>query len=217
MTADDAGSARRRLTADERALWAQVTATVNPLDPALAARFAADLPPEPQLTRQPADGSDSSVPRAGLRSSNGAKPCVPAGRRTGSRPSSESLDATWDKRLASGRVVPDMVIDLHGVRREAARQLLYSQVANAEARGLRVILVITGKGRMPGPAPADLVPGLGGSGDTRGAIRVSLPRWLGEQGLSARIAAVRRAHPRHGGEGAAYLVLKRKRPGLDGS
>ena len=42
-------------------------------------------------------------------------------------------------------------------------------------------------------------------------------RWLGEPGLTDRIAAVRRAHPRHGGEGAAYLILKRRRPEERGS
>jgi DNA-nicking Smr family endonuclease len=99
------------------------------------------------------------------------------------------------------------VIDLHGLRREAARQLLYAEVVRAEQRGARVVLVITGKGSQPGPTPADLMEGR----PVRGAIRADLPRWLGEEGLSSRIAAVRQAHPAHGGAGAAYLILKRRR------
>jgi DNA-nicking Smr family endonuclease len=129
----------------------------------------------------------------------------------GQDPGAESLDASWDRRLAAGRADPDMVIDLHGLSREAARQLLYRRVADAEARNLRVILVITGKGHAPGPAPADLVPGLAHGPRPRGSIRADLPRWLGEEGLSGRIAAVRRAHPKHGGSGACYLILKRRR------
>jgi DNA-nicking Smr family endonuclease len=133
-----------------------------------------------------------------------------------SRASAETLDSSWDRHISSGRIVPDIVIDLHGLRREAARQLLYRRVVDACDRGLRVILVITGKGDNPGPAPADLMPGnlkegRHGNASIRGAIRADLPRWLGEEGLSTRIAAVRRAHPRHGGAGAAYLVLKRQR------
>jgi DNA-nicking Smr family endonuclease len=127
------------------------------------------------------------------------------------RTSAETLDSSWDRHITSGRIVPDVVIDLHGLRREAARQLLYRRVVDASDRGLRVILVITGKGDSPGPAPADLMDGRRGGAPIRGAIRADLPRWLGEEGLSTRIAAVRRAHPRHGGGGAAYLVLKRRR------
>jgi DNA-nicking Smr family endonuclease len=126
--------------------------------------------------------------------------------------SSETLDGRWDRWIASGRVQPDRTIDLHGLSLEAARHHLFDAVAAADARGERVLLVITGKGHLPGPAPADLMPGLNNPDQRpRGAIRVSLPRWVGEAGLSARVAAVRRAHPRHGGAGAVYLILKRRR------
>jgi DNA-nicking Smr family endonuclease len=131
----------------------------------------------------------------------------PAPPRPPAPGSAETLDANWDRQISSGRISPDLVIDLHGLRREAARRLLYERVVSAAERGHRVILVITGKGSEPGPAPADLMEGR----PARGAIRADLPRWLGEEGLSTRIAAVRRAHPRHGGSGAAYLILKRKR------
>jgi len=196
----------RRLAADEAALWAKVAASVTPLHPHRS---------EPDSLAGSAP-QINTVPRAGVgpRRHNPPAAILPA-RPAAANP--ETLDGGWDRRLSQGSVQPDLVIDLHGLTLDAARSTLYRRVADADARGHRILLVITGKGRMPGPAPADLVPGLGGSGDTRGAIRVSLPRWLGEQGLSARIAAVRRAHPRHGGEGAAYLILKRKRPGSDKS
>jgi DNA-nicking Smr family endonuclease len=135
------------------------------------------------------------------------KPASPTPLRPPAPAATETLDAAWDRQISSGRISPDLVIDLHGLRREAARRLLYERVVSAAERGHRVILVITGKGSEPGPAPADLMEGR----PARGAIRADLPRWLGEEGLSTRIAAVRRAHPRHGGSGAAYLILKRRR------
>jgi len=194
----------RRLAADEAALWAKVVAGVTPLH-----QRQEPMPDAlPQIASIPASSS-RTVPRAGVGPSRIAMPALAAAAAPHSK-ATETLDRTWDRRLSSNRLEPDVVIDLHGLTLDAARATLYFRVAQADAVGHRVLLVITGKGRMPGPAPADLVPGLGG-GDRRGAIRVSLPRWLGEQGLSSRIAAVRRAHPRHGGEGAAYLVLKRKR------
>ncbi len=190
----------RRLASDEAALWALVTATVRPLHPVKPAT-PGEAPPAPIASPQ-------------RRSAGPVKPARPAPPPSApvTAPPAETLDGSWDRRISSGKLSPDRTIDLHGMTSDSARQLLYREVSNAEALGQRILLVITGKGHMPGPAPADLVPGLARPGhQPRGAIRVSLPRWLGEAGLSHRIAAVRRAHPRHGGMGAAYIILKRQR------
>lgn len=176
----------RRLDPEEEALWGKVIATVRPLG-APRGPFAAPRQierPQPRIT------APERPPRIAHNHA-------------------ETLDGSWDRRLTQGRVDPQMVIDLHGMSRESARHLLYRRVHDACQRGLRVVLVITGKGHRPGPAPADLVPGLSAGTPPRGGIRAELPRWLGEEGLSHRIAAVRRAHPRHGGDGAAYLILRR--------
>jgi DNA-nicking Smr family endonuclease len=189
----------RRLAPDEQALWALVAATVTPMHPGRPVEVPTTA--LPATVRKPERTPD----RAGVGPIRSA--AAPALPRAPSPVATETLDAGWDRQISSGRVAPDMVIDLHGLRREAARRLLYERVVAAADRGARVILVITGKGSEPGPAPADLMEGR----PARGAIRADLPRWLGEEGLSMRIAAVRRAHPRHGGSGAAYLILKRRR------
>lgn len=190
------------LDADERALWEKVTRTVRPLH-ARPAATATIVVPAPLAARPVPVPRSANGPRR-------APPPAPA-RPTPAKPApTETLDAGWDRRLASGKTRPDRVIDLHGLTQESARQLLYREVGHAAARGERMLLVITGKGGLPGPSAADLMPGLAlPSGPRRGAIRASLPRWLAEQGLTGRIAAVRRAHPRHGGDGAVYLILKR--------
>ena len=187
----------RRLAPDEQALWALVAGTVTPLHPDRRVEVPAGA--KPPLPARP--------DRAGVgpRRLSAAPAPVPPPARV----QAETLDSSWDRMISSGRIAPDVVIDLHGLRREAARRLLYERVVLAAERGQRVILVITGKGSEPGPAPADLMEGR----QSRGAIRADLPRWLGEEGLSTRIAAVRRAHARHGGSGAAYLILKRRRGG----
>lgn len=172
------------LSPEDEAAWAKVAATVRPLgSPRQARARRHDAPPAPPA---PPPASPQYVAVHG-----------------------ETLDSGWDRRLARGRAGPQLVIDLHGLSRAAARELLYRRVAEARARALRVVLVITGKGGTPGPAPADLVPGLGRGHAMRGTIRAELPRWLGESGLSMHIAAVRRAHPQHGGSGAIYLILRR--------
>lgn len=222
----------RRLAPDEEALWAMVVRSVKPLHPvaqppirALAERAQPVSAAVSAAAPRRADAGPRTAPLPGFDGArtrppafDGARTRPPAldGARTrplAAAPPTETLDGAWDRRIISGRLHPDRTIDLHGLSLEAARHRLYDQVAAADARGDRIVLVITGKGQMPGPAPADLMPGLGRphGGTTRGAIRVSLPRWVGEAGLSGRIAAVRQAHPRHGGAGAVYLILKRRR------
>jgi DNA-nicking Smr family endonuclease len=63
---------------------------------------------------------------------------------------------------------------------------------------VRVLLVVTGKGAR------------GGEGG-RGVIRAALPHWLETPALRPYVAALRAAHPRHGGAGAWYVILRRRR------
>ena len=65
-----------------------------------------------------------------------------------------------------------------------------------------MVLVITGRAR-----PVDAAD----RGSRRGAIRAKLLDWLAAGPHGSKIAAVRPAHPRHGGAGAVYVVLRRAR------
>lgn len=111
-------------------------------------------------------------------------------------PSDRGLDGHWDRRLAKGSVAPDMTIDLHGHNLSSAYAWLDQSLSLAIASGHRVILLITGK-----PRPRE-------SG--RGAIRAAVTDWLASSRHAGNIAAVRNAHPRHGGQGALYVVLRRR-------
>jgi DNA-nicking Smr family endonuclease len=95
-----------------------------------------------------------------------------------------------------------MTLDLHGHNLDSAFDRLMSGVAQARAMGVRTILLIAGKPRPV--ASADRA-------DKRGAIRAKVLDWLAASEHGAAIAAVRRAHIRHGGEGALYIVLRRER------
>lgn len=112
-----------------------------------------------------------------------------------------TLDAGWDKKLARGLVTPDATIDLHGHTLHSAHDLLDGALARSVARGDRVILLVTGKP----PRPESERP------HARGAIRAAIGDWLGGSRHAGSIAAVRGAHPRHGGQGALYIVLRRAR------
>jgi DNA-nicking Smr family endonuclease len=109
----------------------------------------------------------------------------------------KTLDGTWDKKLRSGSVEPDRVLDLHGMNLDGAWAAIDRGLEQAIARGDRVLLLITGHHR-PGEPPVQ-----------RGRIRAAVHDWLAASRHAKNIAAVRGAHRRHGGGGSLYLILKR--------
>ncbi len=175
----------RPLSAEERALWAKVIATVRPLH---QPEPVSPSPPEPSV---PAPAPAISIKPAPAR----AKVAPKAPPRPG-----ETLDASWDRRLSRGLVQPELSVDLHGHNLATAYDLLDRKLEQAIAMDARVVLLITGK-----PPTEDRRP------VARGAIRAAVGDWLGASRHAGSIAAVRGANPRHGGTGALYIVLRRRR------
>jgi DNA-nicking Smr family endonuclease len=186
--------AKRPLSPDEAHLWRRVAATVRPL-PGRRVPASTSQPARAELTEALSFAPSSEIRKAPafepFRSKN-----VPA------LPPSNTLDANWDKRLATGTQAPDFTIDLHGHTLASAHGVLNHRLGDAIRMGARLILLITGR-------PARDNPRMPPTG--RGVIRASVEDWLAAGPHSARIAAIRRAHPRHGGAGALYLVIRRDR------
>jgi DNA-nicking Smr family endonuclease len=108
-----------------------------------------------------------------------------------------TLDGSWDRRLRSGAVEPDSILDLHGMNLDSAWRAIDRQLEEAIARGDRVLLLVTGHHRA-GEPPVQ-----------RGKIRAAVHDWLAASRHAGRIAAVRGAHRRHGGGGSLYVILRR--------
>jgi DNA-nicking Smr family endonuclease len=178
----------RRLNPDERALWDKVVATVKPMHRSAKAPAAPAEPPANPPTASPR--AVAAQPRPVRQAKPAARP-VPG----------ITLDSGWDKRLSRGLVQPEATVDLHGHNLATAYDLLDRRLDRAIVSGVRVLLLVTGK-----PPTDDRRP-VG-----RGAIRAAVGDWLAASRHAADIAAVRNAHPRHGGSGALYIVLRRKRP-----
>jgi DNA-nicking Smr family endonuclease len=106
----------------------------------------------------------------------------------------------------------DAKLDLHGMTQEQAHGAVARFVAAQQAAGARCVLIVTGKGGRrddpfaPKPAPERFTFGAG-----RGVLKDALPRWLNEPALRPHIVAVTPAQPGHGGAGAVYVLLRRKR------
>ena len=114
-------------------------------------------------------------------------------------PAAGTLDSSWDRRLRSGDVRPDRVIDLHGLTLDRAWTAIDFGLERAIGAGDRVVLLITGHARSGAP-PIQ-----------RGKIRAAVHDWLEASRHASRIAAVRGAHGRHGGGGSLYIILRRDR------
>lgn len=186
--------AGRRLDAEERALWARVIATVRPIEtrpPTPPALKPPVIAPPPAALARPVKlkrVEPSTLPARGV--------VVPPVPKVG-----ETLDGGWDRRLRQGQVGPDMVVDLHGYTLAMAHDVLDRGLERAVASGARMLLLVTGK-----PRPA--ARGAGGA-PARGAIRAAVGDWLAASRHATAIAAVRQAHPRHGGSGALYIIIRR--------
>ncbi|TDW63559.1 DNA-nicking Smr family endonuclease [Novosphingobium sp. PhB55] len=112
------------------------------------------------------------------------------------------LDGSWEKRISKGTLVPDFSLDLHGSNLDQAYVRLMHGLTQAKAMGARVVLIVTGK-----PRPVDAMD----RGTARGAIRAKITDWLAASDHALDIVAIRGAHRRHGGQGAIYVVLKKRK------
>ncbi len=109
-----------------------------------------------------------------------------------------AFDRDIDRALSRGRRAPEATLDLHGMTLAAAERAVARFLEEAASLGLRLVLVVTGKGlreengRMVG-----------------GKIRAEFPNWLNRADNRLRVRGVRPAYPRHGGSGAFYVLLRR--------
>lgn len=187
---------RRRLTAQEKVLWERVAATVTPIRPVpprepLPDAIMAPIKQPPRFTK-PVKAVGAPPLTQGALPHPEERP-RPLNART--------LDAGWDRRLATGQLAPDFTLDLHGCTLDTAHARLDHGLALAIAQGARVVLLITGR-----PRPSD---DHASRSERRGAIRAKFMDWLAAGSHASKIAAIRPAHPRHGGAGAVYIVLRR--------
>lgn len=173
----------RSLGPDEAELWARVTVTIRPLSREVR---------KPKAEPEAVEAMPTAPPPPKLPPVRRREIVQPAPPRVGS-----NLDGSWDKRLRSGSVEPDRIVDLHGHNLDGAWSAIDLALDRAIVGGDRVILLITGHER-PGEPPVQ-----------RGKIRGAVHDWLNASRHASKIAAVRGAHRRHGGGGSLYVILRR--------
>jgi DNA-nicking Smr family endonuclease len=179
------GRSGRRLSAEERSLWKTVTQSVAPLRPQQAGELATQ---EASAPGRPAPAPLAEVKTQSAPVKRRAPPLAPLGRRL-------------KQRVARGNDPIDARIDLHGLRQNEAHDALTRFVRTAQARNAKLVLVITGKGTRRSDT-------LGGE---RGVLNRLVPLWLRLPELRDAVIGFEQAHGSHGGEGALYVRIRRRR------
>jgi DNA-nicking Smr family endonuclease len=182
----------------DEGLWERVTETTEPL----------------RRGRNRARLRDTQAPKGDAPP---RKPVPAAKAKTPApKPAPEVLPAppplgNFDRRemrgLGAGRVDIDARIDLHGMRQREAHQALKGFLVRARSSGHRHVLVITGKGSQRASDDGESFH----EAQTRqkGVLREAVPRWLNEPGFREMAVSFTTASPRHGGEGALYVRLRK--------
>ena len=176
-------------------------------DAALFSKAMADVKPlhgrRRQTLAEPAP--ESAKPVEGKPARSRIAPLqVKAVRAVPSEPELRADDRSFDRdvarALSRGKLAPEATLDLHGMTLAAAERAVDQFLARVTGRDFRVVLIVTGKGlreesgRLMG-----------------GRIRTEFIGWLNRADNRARVRSVRPAHQHHGGSGAFYVLLRRRK------
>jgi DNA-nicking Smr family endonuclease len=181
-------SRTRQLSPEEKRLWSHVARHVKPMQ-------GKALPPEPEPEDKPA-----TAPALRMTAPVSALPPLPPVKPA--MPPLAPVERKTLQALRRGRKDVDSVIDLHGMRQEEAHFALLSFLHRAQGSGHGLVLVITGKG---GAAVNN------GLFDERGVLRRMVPHRLRLPDLRHLVIGFEEASPQHGGSGAIYVRLRRRR------
>lgn len=183
----------RKLSPEERILWSKVAKSTRPLPQHMAEMKALDLFIAEQLAAEDAKLAPVNPPKIPMSQQPLPMPqkLQPTARQH------HPLERPVKRKIAKGRLALEARIDLHGLYQDEAHDMLLDFLVRAHMRGLRHVLVITGKGSSMG---------------SEGALKRAAPLWFSKPDFRYLISSYETAAQHHGGEGAMYIRLAR-RPG----
>ena len=173
---------------EDQILWQRVTQRVTPLP-----RRNKPVSSSPAVKKQSHSFKQlPKIPKKTLLQADPSptpvKSLSPIDLRDGDR---AGLDGRTQRRLFRGDVPIDRRLDLHGHTAARAEIKLQIFLEDAFHAGCRCVLVITGKGA--------------------GVLKGHMPGWLKRPPLSGLVLALAEARPVDGGNGAFYVLLRRRR------
>lgn len=204
---------KRKLRPDELELWQQVARKTERLqgrpEHISGDKWERSKPskpsPAPEVYAAPIDQSVPVKPKFQIGQKSQAGTRVDAPKSAADRISGHKLgmDAKTFTKMKRGKLSPEARLDLHGMTLDQAHAALNRFILSGQSRGLRLVLVITGKGGSEDPYDPAPRP--------RGVLKRQVPQWLHMAPLSGAILQIAEANRSHGGSGAYYVYLTRLR------
>ena len=183
---------KKRFEVPDQALWEEVKTSVSPMKRARRSKAKIEIPPAAAaLFSKPVQIQQVMRP---------ARTTAPA---------LAAFDRRTAQKLGRGQSEPEARIDLHGETLENARFALLHFLSSRRMQGMRLVLVITGKGASP--FARHTLHGIKhfNTPEREGKIRRELPFWLEETQFRVHVVGFQPSHPRHGGGGAFYVRLRK--------
>ena len=174
---------KRSLSRAEKSLWKAYTRDVTPIGVECPAELSEEEPDRIDSKTLSKNGARKTPVPSQTRAHGGTSRLKPldVGRTS-------DIDRSTARKFTAGRLPVEARLDLHGLNQEQAHGRLDRFIEQAHSRGLRCVLVITGKG--------------GGIG----VLKTQVPMWLNMPRLRPHILAFS-----HAREGALYVLIRRKR------
>ena len=191
----------RTVTAEEAELWNELARTIEKTK--AKSRVGAR---EHEASAKAPPAVPAGAELKPKHSARKPAPSPPVQHPVRKAPPLADFDRRAVRQVASGKTGIDARIDLHGMRQRDARGELRAFLFAAQTRGARTVLVITGKGGEPSDHD-NLAAALGKP--QRGVLRRAVPQWLEEPELRTVVLSFTTASPRHGGDGALYVQLRK--------
>lgn len=189
----------RKLYPEEVQLWQQVKRTIEPqIDPKKdMEEFLAALGETKKILGSPKNSVKPEYLRPNALVPRSYK--MPSYSPPISQPKSDTnlnapIDNSTVRKITKGRLQIEARVDLHGMTQAQAHHTLLNFIQDSYSASLRLVLVITGKGRI-----------------NEGVLRSAVPNWLSENTFSTYVSGYRAAHISHGGSGALYVRIRKNK------
>ena len=191
---------RRKLKSDEVERWQQIAKSATPLK--LSKNVNTVAKPQSKVAEVKNDQFQLNRFEIGEKATqksvqNDLKPSI----STALDSAPVQMDYKSFKKMKRGKSTPEATFDLHGMTVAQAHSALIHFLMTSYTRNMRLVLVITGKGKFQkdtGPIPRQV-----------GILRHQVPQWLRMPPLRDKVLQVTEAHGKHGGSGAYYVYLRK--------
>lgn len=199
------GGRKEAASDDDEDVWKYTAATIEPLKRAkgrvqLSDRATTDAP------KAKTAPSHESTKKSAAAKHEAVKPphATPAVSSRRAPPDLSDFDRKHARKIRGGRLEIEARVDLHGLRQSEAHAALRAFLFRCQGRGLRFVLVITGKGKSANASDSPYH----NYENERGVLKRNVPRWLEEPDVRSIVVSYTTAAIQHGGEGAIYVHLR---------